>query len=112
MPLLEDAVLYRSREVMNSTLTPLEQAVLRLDHNRLHQALAWDHRHGSRTAELETCVARCLEKGPDALSRSEMSQIARDRQSLKALHEGAWRASPDSFWGRCIGQLSAQSKNT
>ena len=110
MPLLEDAFWYRSRELMNTTLTPLEQAVLRLDHNRLHQALAWDHRHGSRTAELEACVARCLKEGPEALSRSEMSQIARDRQSLKALHEGAWRATPGSFWGRCIARLSAQAK--
>ena len=110
MSLLEDAVWYRSRELANPTLTPLEQAVLRLDHNRLHQALAWDHRHGSRTAELEACVARCLKEGPEALSRSEMSQIARDRQSLKALHEGAWRATPGSFWGRCIARLSAQAK--
>lgn len=112
MPLLEDALLFRAQEPADSTLTPLEQAVLRLDHNRLHQALAWDHRHGSRTAELETCVARCLEKGPDALSRSEMSQIVRDRQSLSALHEGAWRAMPDSFWGRSIARLSAQTKDT
>ncbi|WP_339807322.1 glucans biosynthesis glucosyltransferase MdoH [uncultured Marinobacter sp.] len=110
MSLLEDAVWYRSSELANPTLTPLEQAVLRLDHNRLHQALAWDHRHGSRTAELEACVARCLKEGPEALSRSEMSQIARDRQSLKALHEGAWRATPGSFWGRCIARLSAQAK--
>lgn len=112
MDLLEDAVWYRSREPSNSTLTPLEQAVLRLDHNRLHQALAWDHRHGSRKAELESCVARCLDQGPGALSRSEMSQIARDRQSLCAMHEGAWRAPPDSFWGRSIARLSAQTKDT
>lgn len=112
MPLLEDAVWYRSRELSNPTLTPLEQAVLRLDHNRLHQALAWDHRHGSRKAELEACVARCLEQGPEVLSRLQMSQIARDRQSLKALHEGAWRAPPDSFWGRSIARLSAHVKDT
>ncbi|MBQ0745407.1 MAG: glucans biosynthesis glucosyltransferase MdoH [Marinobacter sp.] len=110
MSLLEDAVWYRSRELANPTLTPLEQAVLRLDHNRLHQALAWDHRHGSRTAELEACVARCLKEGPEALSRSEMSQIARDRQSLKALHEGAWRATPGSFWGRCIAAAERSSQ--
>lgn len=112
MPLLEDAVRYRVCEFSDPTLTPLEQAVLRLDHNRLHQALAWDHRYGSRTAELEMCVARCLEKGPDTLSRLQMSQIARDRKSLKTLHEGAWRAPPDSFWGRSIARLSAHIKDT
>jgi len=112
MPLLEEANSYRSSELPASTLTPLEQAVLRLDHNRLHQALAWNHRFGLRKAELEACVARCLEEGPDALSRSEMSQVARDRESLKALHDGAWRALPGSFWGRCIARLSAQTKDT
>lgn len=112
MALLEDAVWYRSRGLSNSTLTPLEQAILKLDYNRLHQALAWNHRRGSRKAELESCVARCLEQGPEALSRSEMSQVARDRESLQTLHEGAWRASPDSFWGRSIARLSAQTQKT
>lgn len=112
LPLLEDAVWYRSHELLSSSLTPLEQAVLRLDHNRLHQALAWNHRRGSRTAELKTCVTRCLEQGPSVLSRAQMSQIARDRQSLQALHEGAWRAPPDSFWGRSIARLSAHLEDT
>lgn len=112
MDLLGNAVEYRSHTHAETALTPLEQAVLRLDHNRLHQTLAWNHRRGSRTAELESCVARCLEEGPDVLSPLEMSQIVRDRQSLKALHEGAWRAPPDSFWGRAISRLSAQMKDT
>lgn len=112
MILLREAVDYRAREPSESTLTPLEQAVLRRDHNRLHQALAWDHRRGSRAVELERCVAQCLEQGPEALSRSEMSQVARDRQSLKALHAGAWRASPDNYWGRAITRLSAETYDT
>ncbi|NWN91402.1 glucans biosynthesis glucosyltransferase MdoH [Marinobacter adhaerens] len=112
MTLLRDAVDYRAREPSDSILTPLEQAVLRLDHNRLHQALAWNHRRGSRALELERCVAQCLEQGPGALSRSEMSQVARDRQSLRALHAGAWRASPDNYWGRAITRLSSETYDT
>lgn len=88
-----------------SGLTAVEEAVVRPSLNRLHQALARNVRRARRVELLAPLVARCGGEGPGSLSRSELSQLFRDRQSLAELHKIAWRAPPDSFWGRRITLL-------
>ncbi|MBC7183870.1 MAG: hypothetical protein H5U30_09925 [Marinobacter sp.] len=110
MPLLEDARNFRAAEPDQGPLTPFERAVLVPRLNRLHRALARNHRRGPRRAELEASVARCLEHGPDGLSRGELSFLARDSQSLENLHAGAWRAPDASHWGECIGRKNRESE--
>ena len=102
LPLLEDARRYRYQEADEHRLTPFEQAVLVPRLNQLHRVLSRDLRRGPRRAELQTVVARCLKRGPNDLTRSELSFIARDGQSLKEMHAGAWRSKDDSYWGECI----------
>lgn len=89
-----------------SGLTAVEEAVVRPSLNRLHQALARNIRLAKRVELLAPLVARCGTEGPDALTRSELSQLFRDRQSLAELHQLAWQAPPDSFWGQRITLLS------
>jgi membrane glycosyltransferase len=108
MPLLEDARSFRAREPGPGPLTPFEKAVLVPPLNRLHKALARNHRRGPRRAELQASVARCLELGPDGMSRAELSFLARDSQSLEDLHAGAWRAPDTSHWGECIGRKNRE----
>jgi membrane glycosyltransferase len=107
-PMLADARRFRQEKVTSDAWRPFEQAVLDPRLNRLHQALARDHRSGPRRRHLETAVARCLADGPDALNRGERSGLARDRQSLAALHAGAWRAPDNSYWGQCLRTKSLQ----
>ena len=102
LPLLDDARRFRAGQPGNGTWSPFEQAVLNPRLNQLHQALARDHRRGPRKAHLEAAVIRCLEGGPDDLSRRDRSALMRDRQSLADLHAGAWRAPEGSYWGQCI----------
>ncbi|WP_273207873.1 glucans biosynthesis glucosyltransferase MdoH [Marinobacter subterrani] len=104
LPLLEDARRFRAAEAGDHLLSPFEQAVLVPRLNRLHQALARNHRRGPRRAELEASVHRCLNRGAESLSSGELSFLARDRASLEELHAGAWRAPDNSYWGQCIGR--------
>lgn len=110
MPLLEDARNFRADVPDQGPLTPFERAVLVPRLNRLHRALARNHRRGPRRMELQASVARCIERGPDGMSREELSFLARDSQSLKDLHAGAWRAPDASHWGECIGRKSRESQ--
>lgn len=43
---------------------------------------------------------RCFHRGPETLTQKELSRLMRDRASLQWLHDQAWRASPDSYWGK------------
>ncbi|MEX2474894.1 glucans biosynthesis glucosyltransferase MdoH [Marinobacter sp.] len=106
VPVLEDARAARRDEKGEPALTALEAAVIRPRLNRLHQALARNDRHTRRAQLLAPLAASCARDGPGALSRSELSQLCRDRQSLAELHQLAWRSPPDSFWGRRISLLS------
>lgn len=107
-PMLADARRFRQARAPSEVWRPFERAVLDPRLNRLHQALARDHRRGPRRRHLEAAVARCLVDGPDALNRGERIDLARDRQSLAALHEGAWRAPDNSYWGQCLRRKSLQ----
>ncbi|MBL3825490.1 MULTISPECIES: glucans biosynthesis glucosyltransferase MdoH [unclassified Marinobacter] len=106
LPLLDDARTFRSEPVCDSVWSPFEQAVLNPGLNRLHRALAKDHRRGPRSEKLMVAVDRCLEKGPSVMSRAELSGLARDSQSLADLHKGAWRAPERGYWGQCITRRS------
>ncbi|PXX91085.1 glucans biosynthesis glucosyltransferase MdoH [Marinobacter vulgaris] len=107
---LEDARAARSGSANASMLTAVEEAVVRPRLNRLHQALARNVRLAKRAELLGPLVERCGTEGPGRLSRSELSQIFRDRQSLRELHQLAWQAPPDSFWDRRITMLSRKGR--
>lgn len=107
---LDDARAARRDSRNASMLTAVEEAVVRPRLNRLHQALARNVRLGRRAKLLAPLVARCGSEGPATLSRSELSQLFRDRQSLVELHELAWQAPLDSFWGRRIDMLSRKGR--
>ncbi|MGM0767418.1 MAG: glucans biosynthesis glucosyltransferase MdoH [Pseudomonadota bacterium] len=106
---LEDARAARRNCGNDPVLTALEAAVVRPRLNRLHQALARSDRLARRAELLAPLVARCGSDGPDTLSRSELSQLCRDRQSLAELHQLAWQAPPDSHWGRRISMLGRRA---
>ncbi|MFO8141968.1 MAG: glucans biosynthesis glucosyltransferase MdoH [Marinobacter sp.] len=106
---LEDARAARLDSGADSALTAVEEAVVRPRLNRLHQALARDVRLARRAELLEPLVQSCSAEGPESMSRSELSQIFRDRQSVAELHQLAWQSTPDSFWGRRISMLSKRS---
>ncbi|WP_203141150.1 glucans biosynthesis glucosyltransferase MdoH [Marinobacter mangrovi] len=106
-PLLDDAEISREAEPEESPLTNFEEAVLRPHLNQMHQALAGSHRRRVRAEVLSNLVQRCLREGPDGLTRSELSHLCRDQESLAALHHEAWRARPDSYWGSRIDKLAA-----
>ncbi len=102
---LDDARAARRQNGNKAVLTAVEEAVIRPRLNRLHQALARNIRIARRAELLAPLVARCGSEGPGSLSRSELSQLFRDRQSLAELHELAWKSPPESFWGRRISML-------
>lgn len=107
---LDDARAARRDSATASMLTAVEEAVVRPRLNRLHHALARDIRLARRAELLGPLVERCGTDGPDSLSRSELSQLFRDRQSLADLHQLAWQAPTDSFWGRRITMLSRKGR--
>ncbi|MFL1453565.1 glucans biosynthesis glucosyltransferase MdoH [Marinobacter sp. GN3S48] len=103
---LNDARTARAINDEDSVLTAVEAAVVRPRLNRLHLALARAHRQPRRAELLAPLVRRLGNEGPDSLSRSELSQLFRDRASVEELHRMAWRSPPDSFWGQRITSLS------
>lgn len=105
--LLDDAEISREAVPAESPLTNFEEAVLRPRLNAMHRALAGRHRRQLREEKLRVLVSRCLKDGPDGLTRSELSHVCRDEESLAVLHHDAWRATPDSYWGRRIDRLTA-----
>ncbi|HEY9119840.1 MAG TPA: glucans biosynthesis glucosyltransferase MdoH [Marinobacter sp.] len=107
---LDDARAARREGGDEPMLTPVEQAVIRPSLNRLHGALARNIRLARRAKLLEPLVQRCGADGPGSLSRSELSHLFRDRQSVAELHRLAWQAPPDSFWGRRITTLSRKGR--
>lgn len=103
---LRDSTAFRSEINTDSALRPVERAILSPDSNRLHVFLARDHKAAVRRKTLDSSVRRCLSEGPDALSSLDLSQLMQDRRALAQLHQQAWRASPESYWGQCIKSLA------
>lgn len=75
--------------------------------NRLHADAARGRASGAKREQLRQLCARCIVNGPAALSAKQLSLLAHDRESLQWLHQAAWRAPVDSFWGR---ELRARSR--
>lgn len=83
-------------------LTPFERAIIDPRLNAVHAALARPARRGARRDYLHTLRVRCLEHGPPGIDGRDLAHLAQDRDSLLWLHHRAWRARPDSYWGRCL----------
>jgi hypothetical protein len=43
-----------------------------------------------------------MAEGPEGFSRQELGLLANDAGALSRLHAKAWRAVPDSYWGRAL----------
>ena len=82
--------------------SPAVQAILDPVLNRVHQAMGHAHRGGKKQEMILALRKRCFHQGPETLTQKELSYLARDRASLQWLHEHAWRASPDSYWGKAL----------
>ncbi|MFC4261046.1 glucans biosynthesis glucosyltransferase MdoH [Marinobacter lacisalsi] len=88
-------------------LNRFEEAVLLPGVNAMHCSLARSHPGRLRRETLQALARRCLAEGPEALSRSELSHICRDSDTLAWLHRAAWRSDPDTWWGRKLSQVVA-----
>lgn len=86
-------------------LTRFEEAVLLPEVNAMHCSLARRYPRGLRQDNLQALARRCLEQGPNALSRQELSHLCRDRDTLAWLHREAWRSDPDTWWGRKLALM-------
>jgi membrane glycosyltransferase len=102
---LNDARRARAESDEVPVITAVEAAVIRPRLNQLHLTLARADRQPRRAELLAPLVRRLADKGPESLSRNELSQVFRDRTALAELHQLAWRSSPASFWGRRISSL-------
>jgi membrane glycosyltransferase len=112
-PLLND--LHResisSLNVPEDHFSPAVQAILDPVLNRVHQAMAHPHRGGKKQEMVLALRERCYLQGPETLTQKELMYLVRDRASLQWLHEQAWSASPDSYWGRAL-QRHVQQKTS
>jgi membrane glycosyltransferase len=88
-------------------LSRFEEAVLLPGVNAMHCSLARSHPGRLRQETLQALARRCLDDGPDTLSRSQLSHICRDSDTLAWLHQAAWRSDPDTWWGRKLSQVVA-----
>jgi membrane glycosyltransferase len=43
-----------------------------------------------------------MAEGPEGFTRQELGLLANDAGALARLHVEAWRAAPDSYWGRTL----------
>lgn len=107
-PVLVNAVENRDHGICEDDwLSPVEAAVLSPAVNALHCALARNGVSPARQAILLPLVLICTEKGPEALSRSQLSRLLEDRESLRTLHRDAWRAPPGCYWGDRVREIIA-----
>ncbi|MEX2493115.1 MAG: glucans biosynthesis glucosyltransferase MdoH [Nitrospirales bacterium] len=84
------------------TSSPAVQAIVDPVLNHVHQAMAHDHRGGKKQKMILALRKRCFHQGPERLTQQELTHLVRDRASLHWLHEQAWCASPDSYWGKAL----------
>ncbi len=86
------------------------QAILDPVLNQVHQAMAHAHRGGKKQEMILALRKQCFRQGPEAFDQKELSCLLRDRASLQWLHEQAWRASPDSYWGKALQRYFQHSQ--
>ncbi len=103
-PLLDDlnGSPYRIFHPQSGSSSSVEQAILDPILNGVHQAMAHAHRGGKQQEKILELRRRCFHQGPEMLTPMEVSFLARDRASLQWLHEQAWCAPPDSYWGEAL----------
>ncbi len=79
-------------------LGDFEMTVLHPCRNALARQLARIER-GPRATRIGELRERCLQQGPQALTRDERSLLADSRNALAWLHRQAWLAMPGTPWG-------------
>ena len=82
--------------------TAFTRAILDPVVNRVQQACARKSNDGARAQRIEDLVHRCMAEGPEGFTRQELGLLANDAGALNRLHAAAWRAAPDSYWGRAL----------
>lgn len=92
----------RGLETACSDFPAFHEAVIHPHINALQISLARDRRRGPRAAWLEHLCIDCLEQGPRALDKAELSALASDSTSLAWLHHQVWQAPADSPWSRIL----------
>ncbi|MGR9107857.1 MAG: glucans biosynthesis glucosyltransferase MdoH [Gammaproteobacteria bacterium] len=70
--------------------------------NQIHCQLARPVPSGVKRTTVETLRERCLNLGADRLSPEQINLLAKDRESLRYLHDAVWREAPASIWGRIL----------
>ncbi|MCW9058308.1 MAG: glucans biosynthesis glucosyltransferase MdoH [Gammaproteobacteria bacterium] len=80
--------------------TAFSRAVIDPVLNRMHRSCARQSHRGAKARQVRRLTQLCLEQGPDSFSRRQLSLLADDATALQHLHEQAWCARPDSYWGR------------
>ncbi len=83
----------------NMPVSAFIQAVVDPIMNYVHMSLARGNKGGAKQGRLQQLRLRCLQEGPAVLTNKERSMLALDQESLRWLHQAAWRAHPDTFWG-------------
>jgi membrane glycosyltransferase len=82
--------------------TAFTRAILDPVVNRVQQACARRGSGGARARRIDNLVHRCMAEGPEGFTRQELGLLANDAGALARLHVEAWRAAPDSYWGRTL----------
>ena len=85
--------------------TAFSRAVIDPVLNRMHRSCARQAHQGAKARQVQRLTQHCLEQGPNSFSRRELSLLADDATALACLHEQAWCASPDSYWGREVAKF-------
>lgn len=103
-PLLRDTADEQSLLPRLGQLNRFEEAILLPEVNAMHCSLARSHPGRLRQETLQAIARRCLAEGPEGLSRSELSHLCRDSDTLAWLHRAAWRSDPHTWWGRKLAR--------
>lgn len=66
--------------------------------NRVHGELARPRTTGAKQQALRRLREKCLSRSPEQLDKKELSLLAQDQESLRWLHERAWRQEESNYW--------------
>lgn len=88
------------QRAVTSTRDLFIEAVLHPRLNLVHQQLARSAVRGQKYRYLLDCCQRCLNQGVESLTPKQMTLLASHKESLALLHQSAWQANADSYWGR------------
>jgi len=100
--LVDDLDEFQQRYPHAEPWSAFTSAILNPKINRFQIAMARETRGSIRRATLVELCERCLQQGPDGLSKTEKNLLAKDAQSLRWLHQQAWRTPASSPWGKLL----------